>query len=91
MIFELKRIFNGYVAKCKKVKNRKVTYCWHIQGRLAGRVLQEILPYLRTKSEQAQLALEYCKTIKFGPGLAPGIFEKREQIAKQLKEFKKNG
>lgn len=34
-------------------------YSWQVAARKAGRVLRELLPYLRLKHEQAELAIEF--------------------------------
>lgn len=67
MTHELKRMwpegaeFN--VQRCKNVKWSN-TLKWQLNGKRAARFLSQILPYMRVKHYQAQLAIEFQGTTK---------------------------
>ena len=59
----LKAIFGGQFDIIKKIKGRKTCYRWHIFGEDLEKVLIAIKPYLKIKANQAQIVLDYRKTV----------------------------
>ena len=59
-------LFGGSIRLMKKSKlnsfSSRPLYSWRIEGKTAKRALFELLPYLRIKKTQAQLALDYLQT-----------------------------
>jgi predicted component of type VI protein secretion system len=47
-----------------KRPNQSNTLKWELSGKKAAAVLEEVLPFLRVKQEQALLAIEFQKTTK---------------------------
>lgn len=52
--------FDAITAK----ENQSNTYKWQVSGKKAAHVLENILPYLRVKREQALSAIEFQRTSK---------------------------
>ena len=63
----LKFAFGGctYEMKTKNMPMRK----WEIRTKQAGQFLESILPYLRLKKPQAELAIQFQKARNPGPGI----------------------
>ena|ERR1700733_6717615 len=76
-IQRLKRIFGlGSVYSYKpKKKNRKTMWNWAVATRQARTVLEEMLPYLWTKRNQARLAtaLQDYKDARYEQNLGPSL------------------
>ena len=64
IIYKIQESFGGS-AGGPYGKNRK-KYSWQVNGNDVGRILNLITPYLIEKKEQAELALDYVKTIGCG-------------------------
>ena len=79
----------------KNVKHRKY-YAYARVGSNAVTLLRQILPYLKTKQEEAQLGIdfwEYNQTVK-NPGrrgTSPEVQERRNSFVTELKEMKNRG
>lgn len=86
------------VIKEKKYKRdkRKNSYQWFMSAAQAEEFLRLILPYLRIKAPQAEIALEYRKTKGKRGGKGRGIrtteaiLKRRDELTFELKEMKKN-
>jgi hypothetical protein len=74
--------------------NRKPTYKWMSSDRQAAAVLRSCLPFMVTKKDQAQVALDFMvsKTLWGHPGskrpVAPQEVARRDRLAKKLKDMK---
>lgn len=65
------------------------TLKWQVNGKNAARFLEEILPYLRVKHEQAQLAIEFQKTTKkHWKHMLQEDYEKQANLYQALKDAK---
>ena len=75
----------------KITKTPKTVWVWTVSGRTAGRILEACMPWLVTKYDQAQVALDFVSTIGHGErgGVKAGVLEQREQCYLQLRALKK--
>jgi hypothetical protein len=86
---EAQAIWHGKVVKGQGTN--RPCFHWHLHGRMAAAFLQDILPYLRIKRQQAEVALEYQGRIK-STSRTPITEEEmmvREQCMQRLKDMKK--
>lgn len=60
-ILWLKQTFGGSLLYSPKKGNNKGMYRWSVSPRLAVKCLNAILPYLKAKRTQAEIALEFQK------------------------------
>ena len=84
-------------SRTPKDKVRKVAYTYEVWGRQTQKILEQLLPYLRQKQRQAQVALEFCDLIR-PPGAQRGAFgttglsdkekEERLKLQTRIKELK---
>ena len=91
MIHKLKSLCGGTIAKHgKKQKDHYLdSWGWRIQSKCAEKFLLQILPWLVTKREQAELAIlarKYHRTSRFDLER----LEKQRSIFNRLKELKRN-
>lgn len=57
----IKSRYGGYVIKCKKYKtHHKTKYQYKAASNKAKRLLEDCLPYLIEKKEQAEIAIYFC-------------------------------
>jgi len=54
-------------------KTERRSYTWTASQRQAGRILEQVLPHLVIKREQAELALAIMATMRNSPGQGKGI------------------
>lgn len=53
-------VWGGYIYKVKRAENHhKQAYCWYINVAKAEIFLRDMLPYLRVKREEAEIALAF--------------------------------
>lgn len=55
--------FKGQYDTRKKIEGRKICYRWHVFGKDQENALIALMPYLRIKKQQAELVMEYRKTV----------------------------
>jgi hypothetical protein len=91
MILELKSIWGGWTGPCSKDKRegRKSAWQWIITDTPASKVLEEILPFLICKKEQATLAIEFAKSIKCNVDKKHKKYEIQNCLHGKLKDLKK--
>lgn len=67
-----------------------ITYAWHITAKQAMGFLRTLLPYLRLKKEQAELAISFQENIGRHNqyNMTNDVLENRETIYKRLQEMK---
>ena len=75
--------------------NLRVRFTWQINGRLVGKILEPILPYLKEKKQRAILAIELSKLLaESKPGRGRKVpkdqMSRRFEIATTIKEFNQN-
>lgn len=92
MILKLKSIFgqNIYFGQKPKNERSKQIYGWCAIGRGAEDVINKVLPYLVTKRKQAEIALEFARTIR-NPGRRGVSLETRkmrDQYTNELSDEK---
>lgn len=81
--------FGGRIHRLQKKGNRKP--CWRVDlvARRANHLLTALLPYLRVKKDQAELALEFQKSMsKYERPLTNDTISYRESLRIRLKELK---
>ena len=87
---ELVSIFGGKISSRDDAsKNWKLLYSWKIYGESQILFLKMILPYLRIKTKQVLLFLEYKKMSGKGIRYTPESLEKVNNICLELKSLKK--
>ena len=97
-----KDIFGGSISIArfvslngKKQKRQAPLYVWCITGPTANRALKALLPYLRIKQRQAELAIELQATIRTksaGPvRLDPSVLAKRDVLVDAIRTLNLSG
>lgn len=91
----LTKEFGGSISICKKGQIqgkivRKLDYFyWYLSTRKAVEIIKECYPYLTIKKLQADLILEFIKTIQSTTKLIPqDVVEKRLDIFQKLRRLK---
>ena len=70
----------------------KDVFRWIVHSKQAEKVLRDILPFLRIRKRQAELALEFRETkVKRGQRVSNELWEKRENIRKQISQLNRGG
>jgi len=89
---ELKCVFGGQFDKRKDIEGRKKCYRWHIFGKDLEETLRIIKPYLLIKRKQADVVLEYRKTVgKTGWNVSDEVLQKRKELWLRCKELNRLG
>lgn len=92
IMFTLLRFLGGTYDARKKLSGRKTCYRWHIFGEKLEESIKNILPYLQIKHKQAELVLEFRKTVgKTGWNISEETLQKRHQIYVQCRNLNKVG
>lgn len=81
----IKENFGGHIHHVK----RDGSYFWIASNRAAFRILKRILPYLKYKKPQAEMALQFFDERPMARIVSPEEYERREQIYLKLKAQKK--
>jgi len=86
----LQRYFGGRLFRSAKTGFQlKPFYTWTVCGNNAEHFLRSILPYLVTKKEEAELALEYRKTMGCqGRKLPEEVIETRHRLVAQIRAIR---
>lgn len=87
----LQELVEGSIITYARPQNEKWkrAYRWWIPHKDAKVFLVAIIPCLIEKRQQAELGLEFLKTIgRSGRRVLPGVQEERERIVKEMKELK---
>ena len=58
-LYELKTLFNGCINSDSHYEKHKPVYKWVLGEKAAAKFLRIVLPYLRIKTKEAQLYLEF--------------------------------
>ncbi|MFH1473645.1 MAG: hypothetical protein ABIE55_02005 [Candidatus Aenigmatarchaeota archaeon] len=90
------KYFGGNILLRKRAKpNHKDSYRWQCFGSKAAKLCRCILPYLIVKRKQAELLLEFSKTLRKGPNenykLSKKVENKRKMLIKKIKVLNKRG
>ena len=92
MTSELKRLWPDgaeFMVVIDNRPNNSDTMKWQVNGKRAARFLQEILPFLRVKKEQAETAIEFQSTTKkHWKHMTPQDYEKQAELCAKLKQQK---
>lgn len=79
-------LFNGHLHKVK----RDNSYYWLTSNKHAYQVLKQVVPYLKYKKPQAELAIKFYEDsylVRKNP-TPPEVLEKREQFLIEMKRLK---
>ena len=80
-----------FTQEIDKRPNNSDTLKWQIQGRKAANVLKQIVPFMRVKHEQAQLAIDFqAETKKHWRHMLNTDYELQEDYYFKLKQAKKD-
>jgi hypothetical protein len=94
MTSELKAMFPDgaeFSVAVDKRENNSNTMKWQVSGRRAAKFLKEILPFMRVKHKQAELAVEFQTTTKkHWRHMLPEDYKKQEMLYLALKQAKKD-
>ena len=85
-------IFGGHYRLNRSRSAKGPIYDWKLHGKAAASALQAMLPYLTTKLEQAELAIEFqgLQQTSFARVPVPeAVAERKRWIADELKRLKK--
>jgi len=75
-----------------KLETRQPSWRWEISGKSAGPILIALLPFLRVKRAQAELALQFIGTIgEQGTRTTPEVKTKRDRILKEMTRMNQTG
>ena len=90
------KYFGGKINFRKSSKpNEKDCYTWTCFGFKAAELCRKVLPYLIIKRKQAELLLEFSKTLKINPSdnykLSVNIQNKRKRLISEIKALNKRG
>jgi hypothetical protein len=92
MTAQLKQMFPDGAEFTVHIDNRENcsdTLKWQLNGKKAARFLKEILPFMRVKTEQAKLAIEFqTATKKHWRHMVPEDYKKQEEMYFALKQAK---
>lgn len=91
MAVECSKLVGGPVIseQFDKRPNNSNTLKWELSGRTACKVLEEILPFMRVKHSQAQLAIDFQKTTKkHWRHMLESDYETQEKYYQALKQAK---
>jgi len=87
--------FGASIAKTdRRVNNHKAEYAAYFRGQDAALVIENVMPYLLLKQEQAEVALEFQSTVRaYGnrTPLSPETLDYREQLYLKMKSLNKRG
>lgn len=76
----------------KKIEGRKTCYRWYIFGKDLENTIQEIIPYLFIKKEQAEIVLKFRQTVgKTGWHVSDEIMTMRHDLYLQCTNLNKVG
>lgn len=75
--------------------NRRTRFTWQFRGRIVGKVLESLLPYLKEKRQRAILAIELAKLITEsnpckGRKVPKEQMDRRMEISASIKAFNQN-
>ena len=83
-----------YYSK-KQIGNCKSVFEWSIVGKAANKLLLELLPYLKLKKPQAEIGIEFAKTINKTTGfqgiLLPEVVKIREDLRTRIVKLNHRG
>ena len=87
---KMAKFFGGNVIRRTHDKRRRPLYEWRITSTKAARALEAMRPYLLIKGEQADLFIEFAKTLKRvgPPGHPPEVQSIRADLAKKVADLK---
>jgi len=75
----------------EKRENQQNSLKWQLEGKKVVRVLQELLPYLKVKKTQAELAIKFQETTKkHWRQMTDDDYKEQEKFYFALKESKKS-
>ncbi len=84
----LVKTFKGQYDVRKKIEGRKLCYRWHVFGTDLEDAINKLLPYLFLKDKQAELLLEYRKTVsKTSRNITDDTLAKRKSYWLKCKEL----
>ena len=89
----LYRLFGGHIAFASK-KNKKhcSTYKWTVGHRQALAAATELLPFLRLKTKQAKLIIEYYNLPRgYKTGTPPKLVTDRNAIYEKMRDLNQKG
>ncbi|SRR6266446_3262450 len=93
IIFLFQSIFGGNVHRRKKIAHRKRIWVWSTASRLSVNAIKLLIPYLKLKKSQAELVLEWSKTIKRvgAGGHNKKTIKRRLRIVKKMHTLNQTG
>ena len=73
-----------------KYRRMKTIYRWTMYGPLIDSLLPQVIPYLKTKKQQAEVIMQFRTTVSRdyrSGGLPPGTLEFREELRKEIRRL----
>ena len=90
-VFFLKEMFGGGLSVQKNKPPRRPIYNWGLSTKPASRALKLLLPYLRVKKKQAELAIEFANYPQQIHPISKAEFDRRTRLFQQLRQLNKRG
>lgn len=93
MVVLLREMFGGSVSTYQPKGNRRLLWKWHVSNRLAEKCLRQIMPWLVTKKDQADLGLRSRELIlpkrgRVGRFRSPGVDETSSDLAVKMRALR---
>ncbi len=86
----LKDMFGGYYQIYKNGGyGDRTMYGWRVSGKRAGLILENLLPYFKVKTKQAELAIEFQNKMKLGKHESGAVMEAQKILSDALKAEKR--
>jgi hypothetical protein len=82
---------SSFVCSAVREGNRKLSYSLNINSSCILTVLENILPYLIVKQQQARLILEFCTLRKLEGKFGNNYVDREQVIYEELKVLNKRG
>jgi len=85
MIEKLKKLFGGWSGISRqKTETRRIKYRWMISSSRAASVLRLVSPYIVTKPEEVQVAIDYAATVRGDKLVGADVLVLREKYRQLL-------
>lgn len=89
MLTALHLMFGGTVKDYTYGRNKRQTWVWQVSTKVAAAALRQILPYMVSKRDQAELALLSREFLRHSRHDDASKLAKQAELASQISELKK--
>lgn len=86
----LKDTFGGYYRAYPQMGyGTRTMYVWVVSAQRASKILEDILPYLKAKHRQAEMAIEFQSKMKIGKHESATVMQAQKILSDALKAEKR--